>query len=85
MYICTVPFRLSWYFYSGLDKELGDIDLQGVNNQVSDYTILCPFCDHLLYAAEWIPMFVKTLCSSQMQDTTGVQDIIIIIQTVRLK
>jgi len=52
MYICTVPFRLSLYFYSGLDKELGDIDLQGVNNQVSDYTILCPFCDHLLYAAE---------------------------------
>lgn len=30
-------------------------------------------------------MFVKQLCSSQMKDTTGVQDIIIIIQTVSLK
>lgn len=71
-----------------MDIDVDDTDLQGVNNQLCDYMTVCPFCDQLQYIAEWIPIelrFVKPLCSPQMKDTTGVRDIITIIQTVSLK
>lgn len=53
MHICIVPCKDSHdVFYSGMDIDVDDIDLQGVNNQQCDYMTVCLFRDHLQYVAE---------------------------------